>query len=151
LRYYVDVPVTVFVVFALVLILRNNILSLVERITYLFLLKMKWNLCSKKNNQAAIGRSRIRDNKVVSISSIGAIGMIWTAAVVQGFTARRQLLLLHHKKVAFPPTSTQRQGPFSLFSSLLSSTSFHFDVIVVGGGHAGCDAAAAAARTGAST
>jgi tRNA uridine 5-carboxymethylaminomethyl modification enzyme len=38
-------------------------------------------------------------------------------------------------------------------SSLHASSSWdaNFDVIVVGGGHAGCDAAAAAARTGAKT
>ena len=35
--------------------------------------------------------------------------------------------------------------------SALSSTSFDYDVIVIGGGHAGCEAATAAARTGAKT
>jgi len=33
----------------------------------------------------------------------------------------------------------------------LSAHQQYFDVIVIGGGHAGCDAAAASARTGAST
>jgi tRNA uridine 5-carboxymethylaminomethyl modification enzyme len=40
-------------------------------------------------------------------------------------------------------------SPWRLFSSI--SNKNNFDVIVVGGGHAGCDAAAAAARTGAKT
>lgn len=37
------------------------------------------------------------------------------------------------------------------FARFMSSSDDTFDVIVVGGGHAGCDAAAAAARTGAKT
>lgn len=37
------------------------------------------------------------------------------------------------------------------FTRFMSSSDDTFDVIVVGGGHAGCDAAAAAARTGAKT
>lgn len=39
----------------------------------------------------------------------------------------------------------------SALRQCLSSNSLTFDVIVIGGGHAGCEAAAASARTGAST
>lgn len=45
------------------------------------------------------------------------------------------------------PRSTSRK----LSTNLESSRTSEFDVIVVGGGHAGCEAAAAAARTGART
>lgn len=47
----------------------------------------------------------------------------------------------------------KRPAGFALrsFASPVQSADTEFDVIVVGGGHAGCDAAAAAARTGAKT
>lgn len=41
----------------------------------------------------------------------------------------------------------QAQSSFALFSSYLDS----YEVVVVGGGHAGCEAAAASARVGAKT
>jgi tRNA uridine 5-carboxymethylaminomethyl modification enzyme len=43
-----------------------------------------------------------------------------------------------------------RMAP-SLHSAAMSKTRAHYDVVVVGGGHAGCEAAAAAARLGART
>ncbi|KAG7371227.1 glucose inhibited division protein A [Nitzschia inconspicua] len=59
-------------------------------------------------------------------------------------------------KVSFARTTTIRRAPSPTSSNLAStaalfSSTVDFDVIVVGGGHAGCDAAAAAARTGAKT
>lgn len=57
-------------------------------------------------------------------------------SLVRGFSTRRQ--------VARQTVPTTRQ-----FAS--SSVFQEFDVVIVGGGHAGCDAAAAAARTGAKT
>jgi len=46
---------------------------------------------------------------------------------------------------------TYRAVNAKYFASKVAALSADYDVIVVGGGHAGCDAAAAAARTGAKT
>jgi hypothetical protein len=54
--------------------------------------------------------------------------------------------------LAFLSRSTARFGGSRYFTiNAAAARSADYDVIVVGGGHAGCDAAAAAARTGAKT
>ena len=53
--------------------------------------------------------------------------------------------------LAFLSKSSRRVGKPRCFTLDAAAMSADYDVIVVGGGHAGCDAAAAAARTGAKT
>jgi len=53
--------------------------------------------------------------------------------------------------LAFLSRSSPRFGKSRCFALSATGISADYDVIVVGGGHAGCDAAAAAARTGAKT
>ena len=55
--------------------------------------------------------------------------------------------------LAFLSRTTSQIGKIRCFtpSARAAALSADYDVIVVGGGHAGCDAAAAAARTGAKT
>mmetsp|Transcript_28977 Transcript_28977/g.44554 ORF Transcript_28977/g.44554 Transcript_28977/m.44554 type:complete len:787 (+) Transcript_28977:12-2372(+) len=66
------------------------------------------------------------------------------------FLSRRTTTALVSNSIWKRPTLGQK--PLSTTSrSLQSSSDTEFDVIIVGGGHAGCDAAAAAARTGAKT
>ena len=69
----------------------------------------------------------------------------WVAAPVS--KQRGMTTVLRRRSVGMNTRSNFNSRSFSS----LSSSFEEFDVIIVGGGHAGCDAAAAAARTGAKT
>jgi len=49
------------------------------------------------------------------------------------------------------PTSSHHQLKSKLFSTLLHTQEEEYDVLIIGGGHAGCEACTASARTGAKT
>lgn len=62
-----------------------------------------------------------------------------------------QLLLFQQVRGFSRPSSSLLRRRWSSTTGSLNNMANEFDVIVVGGGHAGCDAAAAAARAGAKT
>lgn len=60
-------------------------------------------------------------------------------------------MMLASRITAFLPRSLPRVLQVGTRASLYTDSYVDYDVIVIGGGHAGCDAAAASARTGAKT
>ena len=76
----------------------------------------------------------------------------WTVMTISQLLIMRRALVTGFSRPFSPATSITSNRAFSTQTRRqLSSVSQEYDVVVVGGGHAGCDAAAAAARTGART
>jgi len=76
-----------------------------------------------------------------------AMMLLFSSRCVSAFLPRAPTRILAGSRSS-PPRSTTG---FRFRRSMYTDSHVDFDVIVVGGGHAGCDAAAAAARTGART